>query len=74
MVVAEGDEADRYGPMAKVNDVSTGPPQTCDNVLAFVALVKPLDLVKGLRVYTCGPFFFGLCEDTNSSNRKEKHS
>jgi len=32
----------------------------CDTMSAFVALVKPLDLLEGLQVHTCGPFLFGL--------------
>jgi hypothetical protein len=31
--------------------------QTCDTFFAFVALVKPLDSLKGLQVHTCSPFF-----------------
>jgi hypothetical protein len=46
------------------------------NGFAFVALVNPLESLKGLQVHTCGPFFWPERLETapNSSNRKEKHS
>jgi hypothetical protein len=46
----------------------------CHHQAAFVALVKPLDIFKGLQVHTCSPFCCWLeavGKASNSSNRKE---
>ena len=38
---------------------------------AFVALVKPLDIVKGLQVHTCSLFFLALGARKNSNGAKK---
>jgi hypothetical protein len=41
--------------------------KVCDSADAFVALVKPLDLLKGLQVHTCSLFF--VLEAVGNSNQ-----
>jgi len=42
--------------------------------LAFVALVRPLEIFKGLQVHTCSPFFVAgvVREAPNSSNKRKE--
>jgi cold shock protein len=53
----------------------SGADTLCYTSAAFVALVKPLDLLRGLQVHTCSPPFFDFSRrsgvGTNSSKQRE---